>query len=104
MCIDGVLLKIIVPVWKGNQIPITLSLSSTNYWLGPVSLHVLIDIFQSVQLIIIFSMKFSITQDTRKVLITKMVLIWNKTLNCCDTILKMTSENYGIICYYGTIR
>ena len=77
MCIEGVLLKIIVPVW-GNQIPMTPSLSSTNNWIGPVSLHVLIDIFQSVQLIIIiFSMNsFSITQDTRKVLMTKMVFMW----------------------------
>ena len=24
----------------------------------------------------------------------------NKTLNYCETILKMTSENYKIICYY----
>ena len=72
------MLKIIVPVWKGNQIPITLSLRSTNNWIGPVSLHVLIDIFQSVQhIIIIFSMNsFSITQDTRKVLMTKMVFMW----------------------------
>ena len=46
------MLKIIVPVWKGNQIPITLSLRSTTNWIEPVSLHVLIDIFQSVQHII----------------------------------------------------
>ena len=80
----------------------TPSLSSTDNWIGPVSLHVLIDIFQSVQLIIIiFSINsFSITQGTRKVLMTKKVLRDNKTLNYCDTILKMTSENYGIICYY----
>ena len=75
--------------------PISLSLSSTNNWIGPVSLHLLIDIFQSVQLIIIiFGMNsFSITQDARKVLMTKMVFIWNKTLNYCDTLLKVTSEN-----------
>ncbi len=29
-----------------------------------------------------------------------MVVIWNKTLNCCDTLSKMTSENHGIIGYY----
>jgi DNA-binding response OmpR family regulator len=53
------------------------------------------------ELIIIFSMNsFSITQDTRKVLMTKKVLRHYKTLNYCDTILKMTSENNGIICYY----
>ena len=29
-----------------------------------------------------------------------MVPIWNKTLNYCDTILKMTPKNNGIICFY----
>ena len=42
------MLKIIVPAWKRNQIPITLSLSSTSNWIGSVSPHVLIDMFQSV--------------------------------------------------------
>ncbi len=29
-----------------------------------------------------------------------MVVIWNKTLNCCQTILRMTSEDEGIIAHY----
>ncbi len=29
-----------------------------------------------------------------------MVIIWNKALNCCDTLSKMTSEDQGIIAYY----
>ena len=29
-----------------------------------------------------------------------MVIIWNKALNCCKTLSKMTSEHQGIIAYY----
>ena len=29
-----------------------------------------------------------------------MVIIWNKALNCCKTLSKMTSEYQGIIAYY----
>ena len=29
-----------------------------------------------------------------------MVVIWNKSLNCCNTVLKMTYEHEGIIAHY----